>query len=329
MSVITDIWRQLVRRRLWPVALLLLGALVAVPVLLAKSPAPVPPPAPAADAGSPSDGLAEPVVSLAATDPGTNGRRHLVGARKDPFKPAPVPKPKHTASTSSQSAPAPAGSGSSVSSGSGGHGSAVTPPISSGGGTSTPTAPSGSSGGGGGGSTTTPPTSNTPATPPASAPPAKKKSFPLYSLKVRFGDANADQLPTMRVNRGDPLPDADTPMAIYLGPGPDKRSATFLVDGTVEPQGDGTCKPYAADCEQVVLHQGETEFFDVKDATGTVTATYELDLLDIVTKSDASAHRARAARRAVRHALRSDGGAGVARAAGQMARVVAVLEPSL
>jgi hypothetical protein len=133
----------------------------------------------------------------------------------------------------------------------------------------------------------------------------------------------------MRIKRGDPLPDAETPIAIYLGPGPDKRSATFLVDASVTPDGDGRCKPYAADCQHVVLHEGDTEFFDVKDESGAVTATYELDLLDMVTKRDASASRARAARRAVRHALRADGGAGVARAAGQMARVVAVLEPSL
>ena len=39
MNVVTTIWRQLVRRRLWPVAVLLLAALVAVPVLLAREPA--------------------------------------------------------------------------------------------------------------------------------------------------------------------------------------------------------------------------------------------------------------------------------------------------
>src|SRR4051812_6846195 len=38
MNVITDTLRQIFRRKLWPVALLLLGALVAVPLLLAKEP---------------------------------------------------------------------------------------------------------------------------------------------------------------------------------------------------------------------------------------------------------------------------------------------------
>ena len=40
MNVITDTLRGLVRRKLWPVALLLVGALVAVPLMLAKDPEP-------------------------------------------------------------------------------------------------------------------------------------------------------------------------------------------------------------------------------------------------------------------------------------------------
>ena len=43
MNVVTNTWRQLVRNKLWPVAVLLLAALVAVPVLLAREPeAPAP-----------------------------------------------------------------------------------------------------------------------------------------------------------------------------------------------------------------------------------------------------------------------------------------------
>src|SRR3954470_15161253 len=43
MNVITDTLRQLVRRKLWPVALVLVGALAAVPLVLAKQPEPLPP----------------------------------------------------------------------------------------------------------------------------------------------------------------------------------------------------------------------------------------------------------------------------------------------
>src|SRR3712207_621560 len=41
MNVITDTLRQIVRRKLWPVALVLLGALAAVPLVLAKEPEPL------------------------------------------------------------------------------------------------------------------------------------------------------------------------------------------------------------------------------------------------------------------------------------------------
>ena len=41
MSSVQNVWRQLVQRRLWPVAVLLLAGLAAVPVLMAKDPEPV------------------------------------------------------------------------------------------------------------------------------------------------------------------------------------------------------------------------------------------------------------------------------------------------
>ena len=46
MNLITDPLRSLVQRKLWPVALLLVGALVAVPVVLSKPPTTVPAAAP-------------------------------------------------------------------------------------------------------------------------------------------------------------------------------------------------------------------------------------------------------------------------------------------
>ena len=47
MNVLTTIWGQLVRSKLWPLALLLVAALVAVPFVLAKEPEPPVPPTPA------------------------------------------------------------------------------------------------------------------------------------------------------------------------------------------------------------------------------------------------------------------------------------------
>jgi hypothetical protein len=353
MSLITDTWRQIVQRRLWPVALLLLAALVAVPVLLAKDPAPVPVPATVpVTTGSASDATATPIVAQATSV--DDSRRHVLGARKDPFRPAelakPTPTPSSTTSTTSTATLAQAGGGASTAaptsvSKTSGSGTTTTGPSGTGStGTSTPSTPA--TGGGGG------------TTPAAPQPATKPKDYPLYSLTVRFGDASGE-LTKQRLTRLQALPDADAPVAIYLGPGADKRSAVFLVDADVTPEGDGTCKPYLADCQTVILRKGETEFFDVKDpTTGAVTATYELDLIDIVRKTTASARRAKAARAATSKAgakalkahLAQDGpvrwaydkGTGtvgrldkrtwkatVAKAGGQVARVVAVLQPSL
>jgi hypothetical protein len=250
MNVLTTTWHQLVRRRLWPVALLLLGALAAVPVLLAKDPAPVVPPAPApavsSNAGA-DDPIAEPVVAK-ATPEDRSRRRRVLGVRKDPFEPAPLPKPKKkkkkkaTVRTAQQKPDTSANTG----------GSTAVP------GLPTPTVP-------------------VPVTP---AP--NHKTYPKGSIIVRFGDATADSLERKNVKKLAPLPDDKAPLLVYMGLTDHGTKAIFLVDESLDAQGDGTCKPHPASCETIELAKGETEFFDYVDPeTGEVTAQYELDLLDI------------------------------------------------
>src|SRR3954452_23518804 len=91
MNLITDTWRQLVRRRLWPVALVLFAALVAVPLTLAKQPATA---APASVAAAATPATATDGYVKLATDTATAKRRRVLGAEKDPFEPAPLPKAK-------------------------------------------------------------------------------------------------------------------------------------------------------------------------------------------------------------------------------------------
>ena len=61
------------------------------------------------------------------------------------------------------------------------------------------------------------------------------------------------------------------------------------------------------------MRVGDTEFFDVKDEQGNVSAQYQLDLLDIKRSTTTSAEKANAARakvsKAGRRALRSRSGA--------------------
>jgi hypothetical protein len=97
MTLITDTWRQLVERRLWPIALLLLAALVAVPVLLASDPAPAPATTTALAKSDDPIAAAKPIVAQATSF--DDSSRHVLGAPKDPFKPAVLPKPTPAPST--------------------------------------------------------------------------------------------------------------------------------------------------------------------------------------------------------------------------------------
>jgi hypothetical protein len=243
MNVVTTTWQQLVRRRLWPVALLLLAALAAVPFVLASEPAPVAPAAAPVPVSSADDELAEPVVAKVAAEDRTR-RRRVLGARKDPFEPAPAPK-KKTAKTASTAKPAPQSES-----------SAPTTPSGGGGGTSVPSVP--------------------PVTEPSLPDP------PAGSVTVRFGDATSDDLPSGWLTKLRPLPDSETPLLVYMGLTKNGKKAKFLVDATLTPTGDGTCKPHPSSCETILLGRGETEFFDAIDPeTGEPSAQYQLDLVRI------------------------------------------------
>jgi hypothetical protein len=254
MNVLTTTWRQLVRRRLWPVAILLVAALAAVPVLLSREPAPVTPPeqpaaAPAQQTAK-DDALAEPVVAKASAEDRSR-RRRVLGVRKDPFTPA-IAKKKHKAAKKTVVKKPVAKT------------VKETPVVST---PSTPVAPS---------------LPTAPVGPVAPGP--KKKVYAKDSLIVRFGDATGKELTRMNVLKLAALPNDPElePLLIYTGLTDHGKKAVFLVDDSLDPSGDGNCDPHPSNCEKVALAAGETEFFDViDDETGDVTAQYELDLLAI------------------------------------------------
>jgi hypothetical protein len=286
MSSVQNLWRQLVQRRLWPVAVLLLAGLAVVPVMLAKDPEPVAatPPAPAKTG---DNELAEQPIVTPAAD--TRGRRIVIGKRKNPFA---MPKPDDPTETTDQP-------------------SASVVRTAGGGDSAKP-----SSSGGGGGSST-PSSGSSPAPAPAPAPvdptPAPQpKTYAVHELTVRFG--TSDDLSRRTLKRLQPLPSAAQPVLIYMGVLKDGKTAVFLVDHGVEPVGDGECMPRPDDCETIRLRAGETEFLDVKDETGAVTEQYQLDLLKIHKGTTASAAKASASSRSgariVRARAAHDGPAG-------------------
>jgi hypothetical protein len=269
MNVLTTTWRQLVRRKLWPVAVLLVAALAAVPMVLAKEPEPVSMPADPAPATAKKvgDDIATPIVAMAEAGD-RDRRRRVLGGRKDPFEPAPLPKAKKSQDDG----------GDADKSADGATGTAPGKPVDPGFGT--------------------PPSGSSPVVPIE----PKPKTYPPDSLVVRFGDATSDSLERLTLRKLEALPlDAEKePLLVYLRLSKDKKTAVFLVDAAAEATGDGSCKPHPRTCEEIHLRKGETEFLDVVDPeSGEIIAQYQLDLVDIKSrKSGASATSAKAARSA-------------------------------
>jgi hypothetical protein len=258
MNAITNIPRQLVRRKLWPVAILLVAALVAVPLKLAKTPAAAAPaPAAALPQSDQAETIAKPVVQLYSSESSsadTTRRRRVLGQAKDPFEPAPLPKKKKLKKAKASAK-------------------------------ATPTAtPSSSSSAAGSGGATPAPSAPTPAPTPAGP------TVPAGSIKVRFGAVTASdtsELPIVYLQRLAPLEDNATPIVVFEHLTDHGKAAVFSIPGDVTAEGDGKCDPQASVCETLTLHAHDTEFITVTgtDANGAATSTqYELDLVDILTK---------------------------------------------
>jgi hypothetical protein len=278
MSAVTNIWRQLVQRRLWPVAIILVAALAAVPLTLAKDPEPQPP-APLAQVDTKSELATTPIVAPASPSDRAK-RRRVLGTKKNPFA-VPEASAAETAGPSTSNGP-----GQSVSDAPASMGS------------DTPDAVSAPDAGGSpdfGGGVTTPPDAD-----PTPAP----KRYQPQELTVRFGADDA--MERMRVKKLEPVPVGEEPLVLYLGVADGGKSAVFLIDSSVEADGDGECMPDPNTCEKVHLRAGETEFFDIVDESGDSVASYQLDLLEIHKAGKASASKARSSK-AVRRVLRAAG----------------------
>jgi hypothetical protein len=268
MSFIKNVLSDLIEKRLWPVAIALVAALVAVPIVLGGSSdgsdggTPL-----AAVTSTPSDAgpsQAE-VVSLEEQAAGKVQRK---GSLKNPFV------QHHQAKTITTETPT-SSSPSSTSTAQGGS--------------------DGSSSGGTGGASDTPETT-TPSTGTTTPPPSDgtDDAKATYRVNFTFGEEGAMRSYS-NVARLTPLPSSDNPFFVYLGLAEDGKSAIFLIDGAAEPSGDGKCTPSRDDCEQVALKVGDTEFLDLPSGTaGTVEYTLTIKSIKKATATQATAAKARA-----------------------------------
>jgi hypothetical protein len=264
VSAIRGVLRDLVERKLWPIAVLLLAAAVAVPIYLGR--------ASADDAAPPATNMQADAgkVSKAAlkVDDGSTGDDDRPGGVRNPFKQLHVPKKAATPAAPSDKTPAtdqPAGSGSGGSGGSDGS----EPPL----------APGGNGGSGDGGSK-----------------PKSSSGDPLdvYHLSLRFGRAEATQLKTYHdVARLSPLPTADNPFFVYTGVLKDGKTAVFLLSSDATATGDGHCRPSPKSCQTIEVKEGDTEFFDL--TVDGEPVQYQLDVVKVFKKGASSATAAAAA----------------------------------
>jgi hypothetical protein len=242
-----DLWHDLREKRLWPVALLLLAGLVAVPVLLAK-PAedPGPPPAletPAvAEKKDESGQLAQ--VTLEETE--VSGSTLGVFDPSNPFKPPKkvIKASENDTGPGSQAGPADQSSGDDAGSGSGSGG--------------------GSDDGGSPGGGSTPPSSGGGGTTPPDDGGQPTTTVYKYVVDVTF-TANGRTRRVKGMEKLDMLPNQTSPLLIAMGVTADGGNAVFMVDSTLKAAGEGTCKPSGKECAFAYIGPGSEHVFTQED----------------------------------------------------------------
>lgn len=219
MTFLQNLWRDLVDKRLWPVAAILLAAAIAVPFVIDTGS--VDPEAEAlTPVAAPSSAPATRQVAVAVTPAAGSTSRD--GSSRDPFKPLVFAKAEKAAAVTGTAAP----------------GAAPTPPAAppSGGSTGASPSPSPSSSGG-----KTPPSSRTTPTPtPATQTPTTTTTRRMlaYELSVRVGRHNK-----IKSRRGlkpiTYLPSRAVPLVALLGFTAEGARAVFVVSDDVVVSGSG------------------------------------------------------------------------------------------
>jgi hypothetical protein len=272
------LWDELVDRRLWPVAIALVVAIVAVPVLLLKpaKPAPVPP-MPAGVGASPTGVAFTPAVNTEGRK-SSEIRKHLKGfARKNPFTPQGL---NLSSSGTSGTATPIAGSAATGASTTSGDTGAITGSGTSG---------SGSSGTGTGTGST------------GSSPATTKTFYYHYTVDVKFGKTDNEDAKTLTEFRA--LPSTDNPVVIFMGVRSDGETAVFLVSANATTNGDGTCEPSDTECTFLYMKKGDSQLIEAVDSDGAIT-DYTLELTDINVKKTSGPEKASSSSKSARVSLR-------------------------
>jgi hypothetical protein len=248
MSFVERILGDLREKRLWPLAVLLLAALVAAPVLLSKgsSSPPQVAQAPAASQSAAPAGL--PVVSSSSAPSG--GR--LRGSARNPFN-----QLVHGATSSVASAIS-ASRGSTATAGA----PTTTTPSS---GTSSTASSTGTS------TTTTTTTTTTIPTGTPKPPPPGLAATQSYEVKLAITDSSGGVDTISPLERLSILPSKQQPLLVELGVLKGGDRVLFAVQPGAIVSGAGSCIPGPIDCEILSLPQDQTATLGERSSNGIQT----------------------------------------------------------
>ena len=274
-----DVWEDLRRKRLWPVAIGLLAVVLALP-LLPLGPDVEGEPSHAGGAVGRADGAV--LVRLEDGRSASSSSSLNVFEAKNPFEgtargssapsaeSASVARSSDAASTaddgstgagSSGARSADQGSSGSASSGSGAAPPAIKPP--------SPQPAGGGAGGGeaGGGSQEG-----------SRKTESEAETSYTFTIDLRFGPS--ERVKTLRgLKRLSALPNDRAPVLVFLGVTATRHSAVFLVDAGVRQQGEGACSPSPGSCTFLFLRLDRDR--DTHSVIAADETTYSLRLLDI------------------------------------------------
>jgi hypothetical protein len=274
-----DLWHDLRAKRLWPVALVLAAALVAVPVVLSKpSETPSAPPATVRQAPDPKDLKALASVKL---EESADER----GSSLDTFDPSNPFRPPKAIEKRSQK-------DSSVQS------SVTSDTPSSGGGATGAPVDTGSTGGGGTGFTGG--GGDTGSTGGGDAPTTTVQY--RYVVDLTF-TANGRKRHIRGMERLDMLPNEDSPLLLFLGVSANAGNAVFLVDSTLEAAGEGKCKPSGSECAFLYIGAGSEHEFTNEEGDSYTLRIDEIRKLRVDGAAEAS--RSKGASKSARAAIGS------------------------
>jgi hypothetical protein len=260
MTFFLDLWQDLREKRLWPVAVGLLAAAIAIPLIMLKPAADPQTPAPIAVNSGERETL--PAVNVDASP--VHGSKLETFSTRNPFKPL----------GDLEDDPSSDGGGSSGGGSGSGSSSDGTP--------FDPTGGAGSGGGtpsGGGGLPDLPSGGSDGGTPSTPTTPVQPERWYRFAVDVKFG-APDNQKTIREVPRLASLPDAETPAVVFMGvtDGGD-RAVFYVADPSLAADGEGECEDESS-CRVVTLGlTGGSDEETFTSADGTVQ--YDLQLLRI------------------------------------------------